>query len=127
MNSTANASSAFDDIFNNHYSNNNTLIINPNNNKRYCPDCKHSFYNMKLWSYRLLIITLFLVLLESYSFICGGVGYIVCLNVTNKTRVHDKLFTDNSTVNNLFFINIILCSTSIIILGGLYCYNREIL
>ena len=121
-----NTQSAFDDLLNDIIaeSNKNLLESNESNkSKQSCSRLQTIFYNNKPCLYKSLIIFLFLILLESYSFVCGGVGYIICLHITNKTNVEDKLLTDNYIVNDLMAIHIILCIVCIIYLSALFGYN----
>jgi hypothetical protein len=124
-----NTLSAFDDLLNDIIaeSNKNLLESNESNksneSKQSCPRLQKLFYDNKPCLYKSLILFLFLILLESYSFICGGVGYIICLHITNKTQVEGKLLTDNYIINDLLAIHIILCIVSIIYLSALFGYN----
>lgn len=124
-----NTHSAFDDLLNDIIaeSNKNLLESNESNKSNKCKQFylrfQKKFYDNKACLYKLLIIFLFLILLESYSFVCGGVGYIICLHITNKTQVEDKILTNNYLVNDLLVTHIILCIVTIIYLSALLAYN----
>ena len=120
-----NTPSAFNDLLNNRIEeeNNDNNLLKYNEAKRPCSRLRKLFYENRPCLYKSFIIFLFLILLESYSFICGGIGYIICLHITNKTLVENKLFTDNFIVNDLLAIHIVLCIVSIIFIITLFCYN----
>lgn len=112
-----------DDLFINTNTNTNirTLLIQK---KPFYYNVKRFFYTNKPCLYKTLLIVLFITIIESYSFICGGIIYIIYLHGLNNTDIHDKLFTNNYVFNDLLFGNIILGLTCTLFFGGLYCYNK---
>lgn len=95
-----------------------------NQRETYCFKLKRFFYTRKPCMYKTLFVFLSVVLLESYSFIFGGIGYIIYLSVQNSTDTSGYLFTDNCLFNNLLLANIISGLTSTVFVIGLYCYNK---
>lgn len=126
-----NNNSAFDELLNN-------IITESNNNlytdqdiesiqiKGLCPKIRKFFYNKKPCLYKSLIIFLILIFIESYTFISSCTGYIICLHVTHNTHTRYRILTDNSFINNIITIHIVLLLISIISLCSIF-YNGDII